>query len=375
MPDWIDRAEALTRLSIKPQTLYAYVSRGRIEVRPHPSDPRASQYRGADVDALAQKKARGRKPRVIASSSLSWGEPSIETAISTVVRGRLIYCGHDAVALSRTASLEAVAGILWGSMEPIRFAAAAPNPADPFAALAALLPHARPVYGRGKARLARDAQDAIAALAAASGLSLGDGPLHEALAQQWQLTGDGADLVRQALVLLADHDLNASTFACRVAASTGASMAACLLAGLCALSGPVHGGAAASLLRLIRECDSGDAALVIRHWLDAHGAVPGFGHPLYPEGDARAHALLERIAPDATLERLARAVKDEAGQTPNIDFALAALCRAFALPDEAPFTLFLLGRSVGWAAHAIEQASQRRIIRPRGIYTGPMPAG
>jgi citrate synthase len=222
--------------------------------------------------------------------------------------------------------------------------------------------------------LARDAQQAIMALASASGLPPGHASLHEALAAQWTLAGAGADLVRQTLVLLADHDLNASTFACRVAASTGASMAACLLAGLCALSGPVHGGAAAALLRLIRASETDDATLVIRQWLDLHGALPGFGHPLYPEGDARANALLDRIAPDPALDRLARAVMDEAGQRPNIDFALAALTRAYELPDDAPFTLFLLGRSVGWAAHAIEQAGLRKIIRPRGIYTGAMPA-
>ncbi len=374
MTDWIDRTEALARLSIKPQTLYAYVSRGRIEVRPHPSDPRTSQYRAADVEALAQKKARGRKPRVIASSSLSWGEPSIETAISTVDRGRLIYGGLDAVALSQTASLEDVARTLWGHDAPIRLAPTASDTKPPFAALAALLPEASPVYGRGPARLARDAQDAIMALAAASGLTPGHDSVHEALAAQWALTGMGADLVRQTMVLLADHDLNASTFACRVAASTGASMAACLLAGLCALSGPVHGGASAALLRLIRASETEDAPRVIRQWLDLHGALPGFGHPLYPEGDARANALLDRIAPDHALDRLARAVMDEAGQRPNIDFALAALTRAYALPDDAPFTLFLLGRSVGWAAHAIEQAGLRKIIRPRGIYTGTMPA-
>src|SRR5579871_655792 len=113
MNGWIDRAAALAALGVKPQTLYAYVSRGRIGMRPDPADPRRSLYRADDVAALASRRARSRRPAAIAASAIAWGEPMIETAISTVRHGRLIYRGEDAVALAGSATLEQVAALLW----------------------------------------------------------------------------------------------------------------------------------------------------------------------------------------------------------------------------------------------------------------------
>jgi citrate synthase len=98
-------------------------------------------------------------------------------------------------------------------------------------------------FGRGKERLCRDARTAIGHMAAACGIAPGATPVHLGLASLWSLGASDIELVRRALVLVADHELNASTFAARVAASTGAPIAACLLAGLSALSGPRHGGA------------------------------------------------------------------------------------------------------------------------------------
>src|SRR5215469_2985530 len=109
MTDWIDRATALATLGVRAQTLYAYVSRGRIGAEPDPRDPRRSLYRAADVAALLSRRRRGRRPAVIAASALSWGEPSITTSISTVRDGRLVYRGHDAAGLAASATLEEVA--------------------------------------------------------------------------------------------------------------------------------------------------------------------------------------------------------------------------------------------------------------------------
>lgn len=372
MEDWINRAAALSVLGVKPQTLYAYVSRGQIAVQ---REGRSSLYRAADVAMLAARKARGRKPRSIATSSLSWGEPSIETALSTVVRGRLIYAGQDAVALSRTHTLEAVAALLWNAAAPVSFAVPAGPAHAPFPALATAVGGARPLYGRGLPKQVQDAQAAIGLLAAATGVRAGSAALHLGLAGRWGLDAKAAEIIRTALVLMADHDLNASTFACRVAASTGASMPAALLAGLCALSGPAHGGASAALARLVDEAAQGQASATVQRWLDAYGQLPGFGHPLYPEGDVRARALLDQVQPDSRMIELAETVYAETGLHPNIDFALTVATRTLGLPEDAPFTLFLLGRSVGWAAHAIEQAQSRHLIRPRGIYTGPVVRG
>ncbi|PWR23433.1 citrate synthase [Zavarzinia compransoris] len=373
MDEWIDRAEALALLNVKAQTLYAYVSRGLIQVRPDPAHVRRSLYRAEDVAALGRRRTRSRKPAAIAAGSMAWGEPSITTSLSTVQHGRLIYRGQDAARLGDGASLEQVAALLWDiAAEPVFIPApGAGPPGPPFAALAALVPDSRSSAGRGADRLARDAQAAIGALAAACGLGDGPVPLHRRLAAHWRIGGDGADLLRRALVLLADHELNASTFAARVAASTGAPLAACLLAGLCALSGPRHGGAAGALARLLAEAERTGAAAAVDGWLDRHGGtLPGFGHPLYPGGDIRAHSLLARLEPDAPPARLAAAVLAATGQRPNIDYALMVLARTLALPEDAPFVLFLLGRSVGWAAHAMEQAKDHAIIRPRAVYAG-----
>jgi len=95
MSEWLSREEALERLKVRPQTLYAYVSRGRIGMRPDETDPRRSQYRADDIAALATRRARGRSPSAIAESAIAWGEPSIATAISTVLHGRLIYRGTN----------------------------------------------------------------------------------------------------------------------------------------------------------------------------------------------------------------------------------------------------------------------------------------
>ena len=88
MSEWLSREEALERLKVRPQTLYAYVSRGRIGMRPDRADPRRSQYRADDIAALATRRARGRSPSAIAESAIAWGEPSIVTAISTVWHGQ-----------------------------------------------------------------------------------------------------------------------------------------------------------------------------------------------------------------------------------------------------------------------------------------------
>ena len=98
--------------------------------------------------------------------------------------------------------------------------------------------------------------------------------------------------------------------------------------------------------------------------------LPGFGHPLYPQGDPRAAALLARFAPTPILGALSEAVGTFTGQAPNIDFALVCLAETLKLPTDAPFALFATARCAGWIAHAIEQVQGGGIIRPRARYTG-----
>ena len=379
MSEWLTREEAVERLKVRPQTLYAYVSRGRIGMRPDQADPRRSQYRADDIASLATRRARGRTPQAIAESAIAWGEPAIATGISTIVHGRLVYRGQDAVALSEEASLEDTATLLWSSDGPVSFASPdthtsheSGRPAA-FAELALLAAEGRPSLGRKPASLHQDAAAAIGVFARALGAVVGTAALHTRLAQGWSVDTAGAELVRRALVLLADHELNASTFAARVAASTGAPLAACLLAGLATLSGPRHGGAGEAVMILAEDAQRLGPDAAVERWLGHDRPMPGFGHPLYPEGDPRAEALLAVVDVDRGFSRLSDAAFAATGLRPNIDFALAVLTRSLRLPSDAPFRLFALGRSIGWTAHAVEQVTSNGLIRPRARYEGQLP--
>jgi len=368
MQEWLSRDEALVTLGVQPQTLYAYVSRGLIERRADAADPRRSEYRGDDILALTKRRARGRRTASIAASAMAWGEPVIPTRISTVAHGQLIFRGRRAAELADHATLEEVAALLWE--QPVAAFPAAAGDSDPFRALAALIQGAKPMIGRAPGKLAQEAATAIAAIAGTFG-STGDGPIHERLARGWSLDAAGTDLVRRALVLLADHELNPSTFAARIAASTGAPMTACVMAGLSTLSGPKHGGAGAALAALAAEAKANGVDMAVARWLAAGHGLPGFGHPLYPHGDPRAAALLPLVTLDPALIELRDAVVDATEALPNIDFALLAISVAADLPADAPFRLFATARGVGWAAHAIEQSASGAMIRPRARYQGP----
>ena len=381
MTDWIDAEQAMATLGVRAQTLYAYVSRGRLAAAAHPDDPRRSLYRASDVAALAARKARGRRAADVAAEAIAWGEPVLPSAITTVINGRLFYRGQDAVDLARMHSLEQVARLLRGGHgAPLK----GPEPKKPkkgdtprarlFSTLAVRAGVDPPARGRAPLALAMEAAGLLEAAADAVAGSIGDGPIHHRLAQAWKLDAQGADLVRRALVLLADHELNASTFAVRVAASTGASLAAASLAGLAALSGPLHGGMAARVEMFVDEAERRGATKAVADRLAQGAAMPGFGHPLYPDGDPRAAALLDAFAVPPILADLRGETEAATGLLPNIDFALVAMARTIALPADAPFSLFSVGRMAGWQAHAIEQLQTGQLIRPRARYVGAQPA-
>jgi citrate synthase len=166
--------------------------------------------------------------------------------------------------------------------------------------------------------------------------------------------------------------LNASTFATRVAVSTGAPLAAGVLSGLATLTGPLHGRASLGVLELVAGVNRAGAEVTIRDWLSQGRPIAGFGHPLYPLGDPRATALLQQFPLPAEYAELRDVVEEVIGERPNVDFALAALTKVFSLPQEAPLILFALGRCAGWLAHALEQVTTGHPIRPRARYVGPL---
>lgn len=380
--DWIAAEDACARLGVRPQTLYAYVSRGRLSVRPDPADPRRSLYRAADIAALAERKSRSRKVSEVAEGAISWGEPVMSSAITTVQGGRLYYRGRDAIRLAETETLESVARLLRGGHGAALKRTDRPAPpaaADmrtrAYLALAQRAALEPPARGRAPLALAVDAATLLDVLTDAVAGEVGGGAIHNRLALAWGQGpgGPGADLIRRILVLVADHELNASAFAARVAASTGASLSAAALAGLATLSGPRHGGATEAVRRFAAEAAEAGPAQAIASRLADDRALPGFGHNLYADGDPRAAALLARFQPPPDLARLQAQVWAITGQAPNVDFALMAACEALKLPRDAPFALFSVARCAGWIAHAIEQGQTDRLIRPRARYVGPEP--
>lgn len=387
---YVEAEAAAEMLGVSRATLYAYVSRGQIQTSGSDGDPRRRLYSAHDIEELNKRKAVGRRPRAIAETTLDWGLPVLSSSISLIENGRLYYRGQDATQMAEHATLEETARLLWdcGKADPFADSANIPERFDPYLAdmvrplplterCQALLPLV--VAGRTTAwqRSARPlfpgAASLMRAMASAASCSHADAlPIHDHLARAWECGDSGADLLRRALVLLADHELNASAFAVRVVASTGASLGACLNAGLSALSGPLHGGTT-SLVELLFDdlLQAGSAGAAIETRLRRGDGIPGFSHQLYPEGDPRAAALLPLLPRDHGRDELIAVMEETAGKHPNIDFALVSLRRALGLPRGSALALFAVGRTAGWIAHALEQNSQASLIRPRARYVGP----
>jgi citrate synthase len=385
-PEWLTSEAALARLGVLRQTLYTYVSRGLVRVRPAEAGPRRSLYDPRSIDALVDRHRRGRTRQAVAASTIDFGEPVLTSRITRIADGALLYRGQNAIELAGTATLEDVAALLWEA--PVRQASIFPTlpasgyvPGEPRSPIARCMRRVASLTGaaiwaRSTAALHGDAGALLRRVAEAACNARAEGPLHATMARAWGTDAAGADLIRQALVLCADHELNASAFAVRVVASTGAALPACLLAGLAALSGPLHGGMTERVGALLAEPGmEADPRTALAARLDRGERLPGFGHRLYPDGDPRAKALLAALDPGPWWQSVFAAVEDLTGLRPNIDMALVALERDLRLPEGSALAIFAAGRTAGWIAHALEQRQDGRLIRPRASYAGPaMPA-
>ncbi|MGO4580703.1 citrate/2-methylcitrate synthase [Cupriavidus sp. 2TAF22] len=392
MSRYLTSAEAAARLGVSRQTLYAYVSRGLLHAHDGET-PRESRYLAADVELLAGQRTRGRKPREVAKAALSWGLPVLESGITLIEDGRLYYRGSDAAVLAASGTVESLAALLWQCGEQTAFGAEPPAAPAHLAALQAafagrrseeaLLPlftaasgdDATAQWQQSPARLAEGCGALVRLLAACLlGTAPASTPIHRQCASAWGVDGAGADLIRMALVLCADHELNASSFTARCVASTGASLRASVVGGLAALTGGRHGGATARVEAMWDELAGAHPAARLRERLARGEDLPGFGHHLYPAGDVRAICLLAPVlAHHSGWQEIIGVAFDLTGQRPSVDFALVALRRHLGLPPGAAFGLFALGRSIGWIAHGLEQRADDALIRPRAAYTGPRP--
>lgn len=369
---WITAEEALAKLGSKRQTLYANVSRGRIRAKPDPADPRRSLYQADDVNRLAERHAGRRQAAVVAAGAIRWGEPVLQTTISSIAGGRLFYRGRDAIELGGDATLEDIATLLWQSSETVTIPAGdrggdQSRLAATFACLAARIEGDLPALGRRPAILKAEAADVLASVAAGLAPSPERMPLHQRLALGWGRP-EAAEPIRKCLVLTAEHELNVSAFAARVTASSGAALSAATLSGLATLTGPRH-GAWLSVTRLAEQAAANGVREAIRGMLSSEGVVRAFGHRLYPDGDPRAKAIMKSFEVPALYTTLAEAGEELLGEPANLDFSLAALAATYDLPN-APLVIFALARTVGWLAHAMEQVESGELIRPRAHYAG-----
>ncbi|MFD6275903.1 citrate/2-methylcitrate synthase [Streptomyces sp. NPDC060209] len=401
--------EAAERLGVKPETVYAYVSRGQLASRRAPGG-RGSTFDAAEVDALARRAGR-REP----SPPSAMGDLVFRTGITLIEPDRYYFRGVDATELARRYGYEEIAEWIWtGELRPgIRFTAAAESLAaarrtaaslprhssstDRLRAAVAAAASADPLrFDLSPEGVLNSARNLIPTLVGAlpstgePGVEGGDeGGTHGPLAAQlWpKLSARPADaaslaVLDTALALLADHDLAASTLAARVAASTHAHPYAVVSAGLGVLEGPLHGAASGPAHRMLTEVvDRGGAAPVVADHLRAGRRVPGLGHRLYRGEDPRAgalFALLDEMPQAAPAMAAARdVVATTARHTPlhaNVDLALAVLSVACGMPAETGETVFAVSRTAGWIAHAMEEYAERPLrMRPSGQYNGPRP--
>ena len=373
---WIGRGEALSRLGVKAQTLYAYVSRGRIAARPDPDDSRRSLYAVRDIARLTGHVVDDgdQAPRAVERGPAARGEADLESSVSVIASGRLFYRGLDAVQLSATATLEDVARGLWGARTANPFAEVRPRVgvtpggstrARLFAALSRRAEEDADARPRDPlalriecARVLDEAVDAVA----------GSGPrlfLHQRLARFWKAPERDAQLIRRALVLSADVGMDAAVVATRAAAGGGASPAAAALAGLSVVTASrtvSEAGAASSWIIAARRSPA-----------EAARAVTGFGDPDWPTGDPRAASLLAAADLPVDLARVLRDGEAATGQPPGFALALAAAARRMELPRDAVQDILLTGRLAGLLAHAIDQMLDGSPIRARLRYVGPEP--
>ncbi|MFE7625952.1 citrate/2-methylcitrate synthase [Streptomyces sp. NPDC057509] len=399
--------ETAERLGVKPETVYAYVSRGQLNSSRVPGG-RGSTFDAAEVDALARRTGRREQPSPA-------GEPSVRTGITLITGERYYFRGVDAAELAARHSYEEVAEWLWtGELRPgMRFTAPEHAVSAARRAVGALPEHcgstdrlrvavvaaaaADPLrFDLSRAAVLGGARSLIPALVAALPTVGGEGAdgsdgeeTPDGLARQlWpKLTArepDEASLsaLDTALGLLIDHDLAASTLAARVAASARAHPYAVVSAGLGVLEGPLHGAASGLAHRMLAEVlERGGAAPVVADHLRAGRQVPGLGHRLYTGEDPRAQTLFDLLAHIPRAAPALAAARDVVATTArdatlhaNVDLALAVLSVASDMPAEAGETVFAVSRTAGWIAHALEEYGERPLrMRPSGHYTGPRP--
>jgi len=409
-PDYVTREEAIQALQIKPATLYSYVSRGLLR-RIKDRDLRRSMYLQEDIDRLKARRPGQPVKADAAAKALRWGEPVASTSITRLDSSGPYYRNRQAIDLARSgATFEAVAHLLFtGLWQPaVEAWPQVETPADTlktlnsagknieavdFSKVVARAVLSLGMQGRGAKELAGEGAEPERLIIQTLAGCLGYLSSHsrfvprrdgESIAAQvlraaaCRPSDEAVAAINEMLIVLADHELASATFAARTAASTHSDLYCCVSAALCAHAGSATVAATFAVDEHVFH------SLSKRNWNQMHALVKqrgttlfGFNHPLYPNGDPRADYLLDlvsRLKPAApkvpTVLRFLEQARTESAVLPGIAVALAVFARALGMPSGAASALWIISRSAGWIAHALEQRTQGYMLRPRARYVG-----
>lgn len=399
-------------LGVKPQTLYAYVSRGLIRVAPS-SSAGTRMYLRRDVEAVTAKGRSAVAATSAAERSLRWGGAAVmHTAITLVGPGGPVYRGQSALDLARAGrTFEECAQLLWNGALPNEAPVwPAPSVPDAFSsyarAICAVAPrnssrhllalvanayistverNGPPEPGRHE----RDARQLIQVLASAFGLLRSrprlapparPAPVATLVASSSGIAaGQAAQAALNAcLVVTADHELTPSTFVARIAASAGADAMSCITSALASFEGQQNGLGCDECEQTLLAAGSRKAYLAtIARSLAERRPVAGFNHFVYPNGDPRGPYLLE-IANELAGKRSdagrmaawMAAAREQLGVRPSVVAGLVAVCAALGMPRRSAGALMALSRTAGWLAHSQEQRLSGVTVRPRARYIG-----
>lgn len=411
---YLTMKQATAILGVKPQTLYAYVSRGL--VRTAATAGRTSHlYSRDDVEAVAYRSRKGAPELVAGDRSMRWGAGLVlPTAICELGPEGPKYRGYAAVDLARAQrTFEEVVELLWSGVLPTEVPPwAPPSVNENFRKFASILPAMAASSSSRRliallaeaftATGARNAEFALGAPAVAARqliqvmvpalgllrpepsyeLSQTGEPLAIQLARAGGIDpcADARAALDACLVLSAEHGLGTATFAGRIAASAGADIFACVTTALGAFEGLLTGLGCDQAEALLTQAH-GPAEYVeaLRTRLRRKYPLPGYNSALYPDGDPRADYLLEMAealgAPSARpLLAKVRAVTDELGAKPGVAIGLVSVCVSLGLPPRGAGAVMAIGRSAGWVAHAFEQRLGGAMVRPRARYLAAISA-
>jgi citrate synthase len=411
-PEFVDADAASILLGIKPQTLYSYVSRGLVRVAPK-QGTKKSQYFLEDLEEAKLKGRRVSIPRQASEQVIHIGSSFVlHTAITAISADGPIYRGRLAVDLVRQRRcFEDCAELMWSGTLPQQrtnwrrvelnetfvaftknigniagvnsprrimaltteaFAASSGPNAEaqlgvPILAARDLIQVLAPVFGFLTDRRSYKLGEEYEPIASVVGQSCG-----------LDVPAEVLDIIDACLILAADHELAPSTYAVRIAASTGADVFACINSALGAFDGLLTGmGCDESEHALLNARSPNEFVKSIVLKRTNKESISGFGHPLYPKGDPRAAILLKMVRDvsgrNQVVNRMLRcieAVHNETGLAPNLAVALVVMSNALKMPRQSAGALMALGRTAGWAAHIFEQRLAGFIVRPRAKYIG-----